>query len=72
MYSPDAMSNATHSSLLSMDWANLEQFASLNPFMGTIDVFKEEFQWSTKPFQCQYITRVEFDTIYDNNSAYCM
>lgn len=66
------MSNATHGSLLAMDWANLEQIAYLNPFKGTTDVFKEEFQRSTNPFHCQYINRVEFDTIYDNNSAYRM
>lgn len=58
VYSPDAMSNATHGSLLAMDWANLEQIAYLNPFKGTIDVFKEEFQRSTNPFHCQYINRV--------------
>lgn len=61
-YSQDAMSNATHGSLLSMDWDNFEQVASLNPFTGTIDVLNEEARRSNNPFLCEDSNLVEFDS----------
>lgn len=69
-HSPDAMSNATHGSVLSMEWDNYVQFATNNPLTGTVDIVNEETRRSTNPFLSGSVNHIVVDNVVDSSSAY--